>query len=119
MVEHATENRSVGGSIPSLATIFLLCVGCAPDPCEGLCSTLRTELATCVDTWPVGWEEVDASSGANYQRQCENGWAAARAELEPRELQDALDQCEETDAALQSLADDGELCDSPRALYVD
>jgi hypothetical protein len=44
-----------------------------------------------------------------------------RADLEPRELQDALDQCQETSDALSALAaqDTGEeLCDELRALYV-
>jgi hypothetical protein len=40
-----------------------------------------------------------------------------RAELEPRELDDALDQCEETIGELEDMLDDGSTCDELRALY--
>ena len=102
--------------------VLALGVGCAPDPCEDLCSTMQSELATCLAVWPVGWEELDATGSRRFQTQCKNRWAVVRADLEPRELQDALDQCSETQDAIDALAaseDTGALCDELRALYVD
>ena len=122
LVEQGTENPRVGGSIPSLATLLLLalCSGCAPDACEALCDQMRTDLATCMTDWPVGWEEMDASGPQDFKTQCRNRWAVVRSELEPRELQDALDQCSETETQLQSLTADtgGVGCDTLRALYI-
>ena len=83
---------------------------------------MRTELKTCLDVWPVGWEELDATGARRFETQCQNRWAVVRADLEPRELQDALDQCEETQDAIDALAasdEPGALCDEVRALYVD
>ncbi len=129
LVEQGTENPRVGGSIPSLATLTglfvmalgLLGSGCQTDHCEQLCGVMRARMSECLDTWPVGWEEVDARGPARFESQCTNRWAVVRADLEPRELTDALDQCEETIDALTALqADTGDaLCDELRALYVD
>ena len=85
---------------------------------------MRTELATCLADWPVGWEELDSTGARSFQVQCKNRWAVVRADLEPRELQDALDQCEETQDALDALAAEATdsadpVCDELRALYVE
>ena len=37
LVEHATENRSVAGSIPALGTIFLACADPHPEDGYGEC----------------------------------------------------------------------------------
>ncbi len=130
-VEQGTENPRVGGSIPSLATrwmrlgaaalLVLLASGCQTDHCEQLCDVMRTRMNQCLGSWPVDWEELDARGATRFESQCSNRWAVVRADLEPRELTDALDQCEETIDALAELSvETGDvLCDDLRALYVD
>jgi len=95
--------------------------GCQTDHCDQLCEVMRSRLGECLAEWPVDWEEVDARGAARFESQCQNRWAVVRADLEPRELQDALDQCQEASDAITALAaeDTGdELCDELRALYV-
>lgn len=121
LVEQGTENPRVGGSTPSLATIFLLVglvAGCGNDSCEQLCDTTRTRVRGCLDEWPVGWEAFDATSAADFRSQCRESWAATRADLEPRELEDALDQCQESVDILADLRDDGSACDALRAMLL-
>ncbi len=48
-----------------------------------------------------------------------NDWSDLRADLAPRELSDALDQCEEAANALERMSGDGTTCDELRALYLD
>jgi hypothetical protein len=60
---------------------------------------------------------MGASSRRDFRLSCRNRWVSLRAELEPRELDDALDQCEETIGELEDMLDDGSTCDELRALY--
>jgi hypothetical protein len=121
-VEQGTENPRVGGSIPSLATIFVGCVlaaGCGQDDCEALCQNVSDRLDVCLDEWPVEWASLDARSRARFRGDCLDRWADVRVGLEPRELNDALEQCDDARAALAALSRDRESCDALRALYVE
>ena len=120
-VEQGIENPRVGGSIPSLATFVALLValgsGCQPDRCEALCTRTSNRLSDCLASFPATWEDLDAVSKADFDTQCQNLWRQERADLEPRELEDALDQCDEALAALAELNASGALCDELRAIY--
>ena len=121
VVEQRIENPRVGGSSPSLATIpllVLLIAGCKDDPCEQLCQRTTNRLAECMEDWPVGWDDFDSTSRANFRVRCENRWDEVRSGLEPRELEDARDQCDETVSDLSALQKSGEDCDHLRALYI-
>jgi hypothetical protein len=126
-VEQGIENPRVGGSTPSLATFFLAAAslfgalaasGCGGDDCEQLCSTLTQRFADCVEEWPTDWEELDARGQTAFRNACQNRWADVRAGLEPRELNDALDQCDESATALQRMSRSSSTCDQLRALYL-
>ena len=122
LVEQGTENPCVGGSNPSLATILLLGVvlaGCSTDDdCETLCVETGAALAGCLADWPIDWSDLDAKNRRAFRKACQNRWGEERADLEPRELDDALEQCVEGIDNLDALEDQGELCDHLRALYV-
>ena len=122
MVEQGTENPCVGGSNPSLATILLLVavlVGCSTeDDCETLCGQTSSLLGGCLADWPISWSDLDATNRRAFRRACQNRWAEERADLEPREIDDALEQCTKGLEALETLDEQDELCDHLRALYV-
>jgi hypothetical protein len=123
LVEQGTENPRVGGSIPSLATFFSLLVctllGCSSqDDCEELCTRTANRLSTCIAGWPTVWDDFGATGRRSYINGCQNRWAEVRIDLEPRELDDALDQCQESLDALDQMKDDGETCADLRALFL-
>ena len=121
-VEQGTENPRVGGSIPSLATFFILVLvtpGCDPDPCEQLCRVTAVQLGECMPDWSMEWEDFDASSQGNFRRRCTNRWAEVRSDLESRELEDAREQCVEAQVAMDRLDAESTICDHFRALYVE
>lgn len=120
-VEQGTENPRVGGSTPSLATLFVLplLLACQADPCDRLCDRLSNRLGECIVDWPIGWEDLDATSRADFQQGCREGWGELRTSLEPRQVDDALEQCEAGLAELVEMRRDGSVCDQLRALYVD
>ena len=121
-VEQGIENPRVGGSIPSLATFLFLLIaagGCEPDRCDQLCRLTTNRLESCMDAWSMDWEDFDASSKANFRRQCTARWGEVRSNLESRELEDAQGQCEETSLKIAELQADGDDCDHLRSLYVD
>ena len=137
MVEQGTENPRVGGSTPSLATssasshklalarilaVVFCCgsaVACQPDACERLCAEVAGRLDECLDQWPVGWEEFDVQGARAFQTGCEQQWAQVRSDLEPREFDDAGDQCSEGIDALQRMRVDASSCSELRAMYLD
>ena len=128
LVEQGTENPRVGGSTPSLATILGLAmagllattlVGCGADPCERLCDRTGNRLGTCLADWPATWEAFDATSKIDFQQACRQEWAQVRSDLEPRQLDDALDQCELALDELAAMRQAGTVCDQLRALSVD
>ena len=72
-----------------------------------------------MNTWPVEWEDIDAQGPQDFQTRCRNRWANVRTDLEPRELEDALEQCKESRKDLEELRSGEEACDVLRALYVE
>ena len=121
-VEQGIENPRVGGSIPSLATFFLLGVfgsGCSPDPCTELCKETTDALQTCMGDWSFDWEDFDASNRTDFENRCVNRWGEVRSNLVARELEDARGQCREGRSALETAQADGEVCDLMRATYID
>ncbi len=136
LVEQGIENPRVGGSIPSPATFLsfrvpprmqwrralalaaLLLLGCANDECELLCGTVASRLDACIEEWPTEWQALDSTGRAAYRRECQATWASVRSDLEPRELNDALQQCEEASVALTRMSRSESTCDQLRALYL-
>jgi hypothetical protein len=100
----------------ALACLALL--GCGQDQCEQLCTNTATQLDACLDGWPAEWADLGAGSASQFSRFCDNRWSDVRNDLEPRELDDALDQCEETNDHLTDLVNDDQSCDVLRALYL-
>jgi len=96
----------------------LLLAGCKEDPCEQLCQRTTNRLAVCMEDWPVGWDDFDSTSRGNFRVRCDNRWDEVRSGLEPRELEDARDQCDETLSDMTALQREGEDCDYLRALYI-
>lgn len=121
-VEHGIENPGVGGSIPSLATFFVviaMCVGCSADPCAVLCKETAVALDTCMDEWSITWEHLDAADARDFRDRCTNRWGGVRSKLVAREIEDARDQCDEGRDALKSAVSDQESCDLLRVLYLE
>jgi hypothetical protein len=121
-VEHGIENPGVGGSIPSLATFFLiglLGLGCSPDPCTELCKDSSEALGACIDEWSMDWEDFDAENQQDFQDRCSNRWGEVRSDLVARELEDAREQCDEARIALRASIRDEASCDLLRTLYLD
>jgi hypothetical protein len=93
--------------------------GCGQDSCDELCVEMSWRMSACVRDWPEDWSEVGARGRRNFQRACQNQWADERAGLESWELDDALDQCNETSTALRRADNRGTACDEIRALYLE
>ena len=140
LVEQGTENPRVGGSIPSLATqktsaragvlallarvigaaALLAVAGCQSDSCDQLCVRTASSLNRCLSTWePADWEMLDAENQGAFLETCQSRWSEVRSSLESRELQDALEQCDEALTAINEMGEDGTTCDQLRALYID
>ncbi len=124
LVEQGTENPCVGSSSLPWATILHLfvsvascavVVGCGADACETLCYRTTLRLANCMDQWSATWEDLGAGGRGEFRDQCENDWGRTRADLEPREVQLAVDACDEAvDLLLETPG-----CDELRALYLE
>jgi len=99
--------------------VVLVATACDPDPCEQLCRFTAVRLGECMDDWSMEWEDFDASSQGNFRRRCTNRWGEVRSDLESRELEDAREQCVETQVAMDRLDAESTLCDHFRALYVE
>ncbi|NOY27068.1 MAG: hypothetical protein GXP62_14460 [Oligoflexia bacterium] len=93
--------------------------GCGSDACQRLCDHTGSRLEACLATWPATWADLDATSKVDFQGSCQSEWSQVRSDLEPRQLDDALKQCEETLADLTALRQQGTACDYLRALYID
>jgi hypothetical protein len=94
--------------------------GCAADPCEALCGSTGAALQGCFEG-ELGeqlWHALDAEDRSSFEASCSQRWSAARAELEPRELSDGLEQCAEAQDALAEMQRDDTVCDQLRALYL-
>ena len=96
--------------------VFLtgLCA-CTADPCDQLCTDTTDALSICLEEWPATWSDVGASSKSDFSNTCSNLWAAERSTLEPRALDDAYEQCDES---LLYLYNNSQLCDQLRAIYI-
>ena len=90
-------------------------MACAEDPCVQLCTQTAQELNSCVNEWPADCSDIGSNSRQDFSDSCSNLWAAERSVLEPRALDDAYEQCEESITYLSSSA---ERCDQLRAIYL-
>ena len=116
-VEQGIENPCVGGSIPSQATFLflplaLLLAGCT-EPCETACQRTAFAIGQCIGDWSVDWSDLGASSQTNFRERCQETWQQSAANLESRELEEAMTRCEELQADVLELD-----CDTLRALYI-
>ena len=117
-VEQGTENPCVGGSIPpratfaALAMLLLVLPGCT-EPCETACQRTASSIGKCLREWSVDWADLGASSQTDFRERCQETWERNSANLEARELEEALAQCETIQEEVVTLD-----CDTLRALYV-
>ena len=113
-VEQGTENPRVGGSIPSLATFLLIVagLGCS-DPCRTTCLLTAQAISDCLDEWSADWSDLGAENRAGFRQQCQNSWSQTSVDLEVRELEDALDLCENLVTDVTDTT-----CDELRAIYL-
>ncbi len=93
--------------------ISLLLLACQND-CEQACVDTSRRLNRCLAGWSAEWEDLGSDSRSDFADQCSSEWEDAFAELEQREVEAALDQCQ---AAVQELRSTS--CDELRALYLD
>ena len=77
--------------------------GCAADPCRTTCADLARSFGACLDGWGLTWEDLGATSRAEWRAECSADWESARAELEARQLDDAEGRCDEASATLAEL----------------
>lgn len=97
-------------------TIILInMISCAEDPCAQLCVQTAQELNSCLQEWPANWNDIGSTSRQDFSDSCRNLWAAERSTLEPRALDDAYEQCEES---IVYLSNDAQQCDQLRAIYL-
>jgi hypothetical protein len=128
LVEQGIENPRVGGSIPSLATLFFALVSmaacgppCSPaavwtSRCERLCCDMGDALAECVDE-QFTWSDIGASDRDDFVRRCSAEWDRASAGLTAYEIQQATLTCRDVRRDLRR--EGGESCESLRALYAE
>ena len=117
-VEQGIENPRVGGSIPSLATTFLLVlstgmVAACGDNCEQLCQQTTTRIGQCKSD-SLAWQDLGARSSRDFFQQCRDDWEQVRNGLTSSDLNVALDVCQDTTVVLQDMS-----CDEILALYRD
>jgi hypothetical protein len=114
LVEQGTENPRVGGSIPSLATLLLpfALTGCGllRDNCDALCSDVAERIDACRGDLP--WSDFGASRRTNWISQCQKEWEATSGGLGARDLELALDICDEGRTTTEDLP-----CEDVIALY--
>jgi len=88
--------------------------GCGADDCETLCTRAAMSVSLCLEAWSATWQDLGADGQKDWRVRCQDDWASTRADLEPREVQLAVDACSDTLSALDDLT-----CDELRALYLD
>lgn len=126
MVERGIENPCVGGSSPSLATLFntmsrrfrlvaglsaLVFSGACGDRCDTLCAELSRRLAECRGD-ELTWADLGARNRADFAQGCRSDWERQRADLDGWEIELALIECGDAHEVLDELT-----CDEVRALY--
>jgi hypothetical protein len=97
--------------------ILLLSImsACTADPCVSLCEETTQQLGMCLQEWPATWSDVGAQSRQDFSDTCSDLWSVERSTLEPRALDDAYEQCEES---VEYLSENTQQCDQLRALYL-
>jgi hypothetical protein len=86
---------------------------CGADDCETLCVRAAKRVDVCLESWGAVWQDLGSESQRDWRIQCEDDWAATRADLEPREVQLAVDACSDTLPALARMT-----CDDLESLYL-
>jgi hypothetical protein len=111
LVEQGTENPRVGGSIPSLAILFLSVglIACG-DRCERLCADVAERIEECRGAEP--WSDFGASRNADWVNRCQSEWDGTSGGLTTRELELALAICAQSQTDLEAMP-----CDDVIALY--
>ena len=95
-----------------LATLWI--PACGADDCETLCTRAARSVKACLQDWAATWQDLGADGQTDWRVRCQDDWASTRADLEPREVQLAVDTCSDTLSALDDMG-----CDELRALYLD
>lgn len=98
-----------------LLFVVLMYMGCTQDPCVLLCEETANIVDECLEDWPATWSDIGAASRQEFSDSCRNQWAAERSTLEPRALDDAYEQCEESTTYLSG---NTQRCDQLRAIYL-
>jgi len=75
-------------------------------------------LEECLDEWPATWDDLDAVNLNTFQSSCRTRWSEVQSSLEARELEDALQQCDEALDDLSTMEDEETVCDQLRAIYI-
>jgi hypothetical protein len=102
------------GWTAALASTFaLLASGCSDDTCYALCARVASRLGGCLDEWGVGWEYFDAEQQSDFGDRCREQWTAEKSTLEPRQLEDATEDCTTAADKIDAMS-----CDEFRALYL-
>ena len=104
-----------------LVTGCIAAVGCnlfEEEACVRLCSRTTVRLSECEEQWPADWDDLGADDPDAFEQMCSDDWLELRAELEPRELQDALEQCDEGLKVLRKARRTQDECNDLRALYL-
>ncbi|MEC7239597.1 MAG: hypothetical protein VXW32_00015 [Myxococcota bacterium] len=86
--------------------------GCS-EPCETACQRTAFAIGQCIGDWSVDWSDLGASSQTNFRERCQETWQRNAANLETRELEEAMTRCEEMQTDVLELD-----CNTLRALYV-
>ncbi len=86
---------------------------CGADDCETLCSRAAGRVDRCLEGWSVTWADLGAESRSDWRVRCQDDWAATRADLEPREVQLAVEACGDTLSVLPDLT-----CADLEAVYL-
>ncbi len=92
--------------------VLLLGLACS-DTCEQACAATSRSASACLEDWSAEWDDLGAASRQDFRQTCEDDWQGLRAELEAREIQQALAQCEDASATVRDLS-----CDSLRAMLL-
>jgi len=91
---------------------LMVSTGCT-EPCETACQRTASSVGKCLKEWSVDWADLGASSQTDFRDRCQETWKRNSANLEARELEEALQQCESIQEEVVTLD-----CDTLRALYV-
>jgi hypothetical protein len=105
LVEQGIENPRVGGSTPSLATTHrparrvwlwfaLACATGCGDACDQLCAEASRRLAACRGD-ALTWGDLGATSRTDFAERCRDDWDDQRSDLTSREIEVALDVCDD------------------------